>query len=542
MPLRHRYARMNKRADELQDNRTVPMKSEAAGGVSSNPGPLLPFWAAAVAAIVSGPIVDAGFPGQSLWPLALVGVACVLVALVGRGFWTGTVVGFAAGMSFYLTHIVWSALYLGPLPWIALSVLQSLIYGVAGGAIALAYRWVPAAWPTRASRILLLPAVVGGLWVAREDVAGSWPYGGFAWGRIAYSQSAGPFAEIVSWVGVSGLSFVLVATVALLLQFGREAGTRPQLRMAAGWAIITALALVPLWPGVSDRSVRIAAVQGNGAAGYFSERQPGDLLRAQVDATRPIRNEKVDLVVWPENATDLDPLTSPEARDALDRLTREMNAPLILGAITQRAGLLFNSTLLWTPGSGVQDLYDKKHPVPFGEYVPNREFWQRLAPELIGLIQRDYEIGTRDGVLRTSVLSAGSAICFDISDDRVIRSLVDDGAEIILAQTNNADFGRTDESVQQLAIARMRALETGRAVVNISTVGTSAMIAPDGRTLAQLPTFTTGTMIEDVPVMRGRTPAMAIGGLLALCVAFGSVAILGASRLVLRTSGNSTRP
>jgi len=500
----------------------------------STPRPLLPLWAALPLAVASGPILDAGFPDQDVWFMALLGVACVLTALMGRRFWSALSVGFVAGLSFYLTHVVWSALYLGPIPWLALSILQALFYSVAAGLIALAYRWVPVAWPTRAGRLVALPAVVGGIWVAREDFAGTWPYGGFAWGRIAYSQSTGPVAELVSWVGVSGLSFLVVTTIALVVQLAREGGISSGVRVTTAWTVLTVLVVVPLWPSLAQGSTRIAAVQGNGSAGYFGNSQPGDLLRAQVAATRPIVKEKVDLVVWPENATDLDPLTSARAAATIDGLAREMDAPFVLGAITERDGLLFNSTLLWAPQVGVQDIYDKKHPVPFGEYVPDREFWQALAPDLIGLIQRDYEIGTRDGVFRTPTVNAGSVICFDIVDDRVIRDLVDDGAEVILAQSNNADFGRTDESVQQLAIARLRALETGRAVVNISTVGTSAIISPDGRTLAQLPAFTAGSMIEDVPVMRGRTPAMMFGAPLAGGITIGSLAVLGASLALLR--------
>src|SRR5690606_19636953 len=111
-------------------------------------------------------------------------------------------------------------------------------------------------------------------------------------------------------------------------------------------------------------------------------------------------------------------------------------------------------------------------------YVPNREFWSLFAPELIGLIQRDYTPGTRDAVFDVGEATVSVNICFDIVDDRLIRGSVHDGAQAIFAQTNNADFGRSDETVQQLAIARIRAIETGRTVVNISTVGVSAVILP----------------------------------------------------------------
>ena len=153
--------------------------------------------------------------------------------------------------------------------------------------------------------------------------------------------------------------------------------------------------------------------------------------------------------------------------------------------------------------------------MPFGEYVPDRPFWRQFAPELIDLIQREFTPGTTDAVMDVgsggrSVL-AGFAICFDIVDDALMREGVDEGGQLVLAPTNNADFGQTDESVQQLAIARIRAIELGRSVVNISTVGTSAVILPDGTIAVQLPRYVAGTMVVDVPLSTTKTPAVVIG-------------------------------
>jgi apolipoprotein N-acyltransferase len=106
---------------------------------------------------------------------------------------------------------------------------------------------------------------------------------------------------------------------------------------------------------------------------------------------------------------------------------------------------------------------------------------------------------------------AGIDICFDITDDTVMRDSINSGAQVLIAQTNNADFGHTDESVQQLAIARIRAMELGRSLVNVSTVGTSAIISPTGQTLAQLPTYTPATMVQAVPLSTTITPATYLG-------------------------------
>jgi apolipoprotein N-acyltransferase len=159
----------------------------------------------------------------------------------------------------------------------------------------------------------------------------------------------------------------------------------------------------------------------------------------------------------------------------------------------------------------VVDIYDKRHPIPFGEYVPNREFWAQFAPDLIGLIARDYSIGTTDMIFDVDGVTVGVNICFDIVDDQILTESIEQGAQIIIASSNNADFGRTDESAQQLAIARIRALELGRSVVNISTVGLSAIITPDGNTIAELPWYTAAAMIEDVPLSRTITLAVVWG-------------------------------
>jgi apolipoprotein N-acyltransferase len=259
---------------------------------------------------------------------------------------------------------------------------------------------------------------------------------------------------------------------------------------------------------VANGSMRIAAVQGNGKAGYFDHRSAGDLLTAQMEGTLPILRKKVDVVVWPEGATDENPMTDPYAAGIFDLVSRSMGAPLVAWSVTTKGTSIYNSSLLWEAGKGVVDSYDKRHPVPFGEYIPDRAFWRPFAPDLIDLVQREYSLGTTDPIFDINGTKVGVNICFDISDDELLTESVAEGAQLIIAQSNNADFGHTDESVQQLAIARVRALELGRSVVNISTVGTSAIIRPDGSTLDQLTWFTRGSMIANVPTSTSVTPAL----------------------------------
>ncbi|MFT4029810.1 MAG: apolipoprotein N-acyltransferase [Protaetiibacter sp.] len=505
--------------------------------------PFLPLWGAVLLAAAAGPVTDAAFPELGWWPLAFVGVAMVLVAAQGRRAGAGFLVGFVFGLSFYLVHIPWMTEFLDSdeawivraVPWFALSALMALWCALGTMLIAVATRVVPRAVRTPLGRMLFVPLVVAGLWTAREAVASVWPYGGFAWGRISESQSDSPIAPLFAWIGISGVGFVMVFLVAVAVAASRETRTPVVLRAMLVTALAAILVAFPAFPVRSDGTLRVGAVQGNGKTGYFHHAENAeDNLLAQYDATRPVYAEDVDLVVWPEGASDLDPLRVAWAASVFDAVSRDADAPLVGWSVTKRGDEYFNSSLLWRAGEGALDHYDKRHPVPFGEYVPDRQLWRGFAPDLIDLIQREYTPGTTDAVMDVgsdgrSVL-AGFAICFDIVDDALLREGVQEGAQLIIAQSNNADFGHSDESVQQLAIARIRAIELGRAVVNISTVGESAVILPDGTIAASLPRYTAAAMVEDVPLSTTTTPAALVGaGIPWLVTALALGALIGAA-------------
>jgi apolipoprotein N-acyltransferase len=243
--------------------------------------------------------------------------------------------------------------------------------------------------------------------------------------------------------------------------------------------------------------------------------------------------DSIDFIVWPENASDLNPQANELAKLQIDSVVEKYQVPLIFGAITESGDEVFNSSLYFAPGQGQIDQYDKKRPVPFAEYVPDRDFWYQLAPDLIGLVTRGYAFGTRDGIFEFEGSNLGVLICFEIAIDDIGRELVSDGAEIILSQTNNADFGRSDETFQQAALARLRAIETGRTVVNISTVGVSKVFLADGSIVDQLPIFEPGVMVNTLPLRTSITPAMAMGPGFDLAVNFSALALF-VSGLIFR--------
>jgi apolipoprotein N-acyltransferase len=360
---------------------------------------------------------------------------------------------------------------------------------------------------------LLLAAV----WTAREFGSGNFPYGGFPWSRLAMTQSESFLSNWVWYGGMSLLSFVIALAGALIALAIKNFGQLPKVSFTATAIFLSVLPIItPI--GLTTQltgSKTIAAVQGNANAGLFSNLSPGTILQNHAEATKLVLNQSkpVDLLVWPENASDLDPQRYPEARAVIERIAEGVSAPFVFGTSTRRGDESFNSTILWVAGTGVVDFYDKRQPVPFAEYAPDREYWRMFAPDLVDMIPRGYSFGDRDGIFEVADFRAGTLICFEIAEDWILRDLAQSGAEVILSQTNNADFGYSDETFQQAAIARLRAIETGRAVVNISTVGLSAIYLPNGKVLSEVDWYTPAALIEDVPLYTGLTPAMFIGSL-----------------------------
>lgn len=457
------------------------------------------------------------FPTENIWILTPLIPALILLATLGLGFWSATLVGFFASQAFYIAHIEWISLYLGPIPLIALTTLQTLFFAAGVGATA----WLYKKWKPKKNALFLFAVAAASIWTAREFLANNFPYGGFPWSRLAMTQPGSFMSQWVFFGGLSLLTFVLALTGSILAIWFLHRKGRNSLKKVPALAMIAAIVIIPAVTALlnnptSTNSKVIAAVQGNANAGLFSNLDRGTILQNHLDATELVFEselaDQVDLLVWPENASDIDPLRSVSAEAKIDEIAARIGAPFSFGTITSRDGESFNSTLLWRPGVGAVDYYDKKQPVPFAEFVPNREFWRLFAPDLIDLVPEGYAFGTRDGIFEIEQdFVAGTLICFEIAEDGILRELVAGGAEVILSQTNNADFGYSDETYQQAGIAQLRAIETGRSVVNISTVGLSAIYLPTGQVLSELVWYQPGAMVEEVPLYSGTTPAMIIG-------------------------------
>ncbi|RBM22741.1 apolipoprotein N-acyltransferase [Streptomyces sp. PT12] len=509
------------------------------------PRPLFPLWAAAPAAAVAGLALDAAFPSLGWWPLTFASVTLALLTLIGRGTWSAVLVGAIFGAAFWFPHVSWAAQFLGehPLnwvPWVALASALTIYSALLTVPIAWAYRWLPYRRDTPAVRLLALPALVAGAWTVRELLMGSWPYGGFPWARIAMSQSESPIAPVASWVGVSGLGFLMALLCAAAIEATRwTVHRRPPrgdtteyrssthaLRWTApipAFGLAAMLLLVPQFPTSHAGTIRVGAVQGNGPAAYVDEHEPGAVLESQLAASAPLEDEQVDIVLWPEGGVDIDPLADEATAQVLSDAAARYGAPILLNAASADGHMVFNTSFLWT-STGPVAAHAKRHPVPFGEYVPDRWLYETLVPSLVDQLQREYAAGTDTPAIEVDGVDVGLAICFDVAFDDVIHESTRSSAQVLMFQTNNADFRGTDENLQQLAFARMRAIETGRSVVNLSTTGTSQVLAPNGTTVAALPADEPGLMLAELELRDGLTAAVVLGQPIQALIASGTLA------------------
>jgi apolipoprotein N-acyltransferase len=222
--------------------------------------------------------------------------------------------------------------------------------------------------------------------------------------------------------------------------------------------------------------------------------------------------ERPDLVVWPENSSDIDPYADPAARSAIGGAARAVRAPLLMGAVVGNRPDegWYNRAIVWSAEGRPGAYYDKTHPVPFGEYIPLRSL---LAPRVPALdqIPSDMVPGTRPGVLDVGPASVGVLMCFEVAYDGLLHDLVDDGADVIVVPTNNATYTGTGQVEQQFAMSRLRAIETGRYVVVASTNGISGIVAPDGHVVERAPSKRQLVLQRTVALLDRRTPATVLG-------------------------------
>ncbi len=451
-------------------------------------------------------------------PVALAWVIPAAVAgfvLATRGLTVrrGLVVGLCFGAAFYFVHIYWMRA-VGIPAWIALSLLETLFYGLLGGLSALVQRH------------RLWPLWFAAAWAAVEVWRSGWPLGGMPWGRLAFGIVDTPAAAGLPYAGSTGLSFSLALLGALLawLVAGPAAGEGSRRVAALCLAALVALLAVPSllpWNAEADGELTVAAVQGDvpgdGDDILYDFRQ---VTQNHVDATIELAQQvedgtapRPDLVLWPENSTAVDPFADEETNAGIRAASEAIGVPILVGAIVDGGpDQVLNQGIVWDPQTGAGERYTKWHPVPFGEYIPLRSvfmkynFFDRLRE-----VGRDMLSGTRREPLDVDGVPVADAICFDIAYDDGLTAQLRNGARLLVVQSSQATFIHTDQTEQQFAITRLRAIETGRWVAVATTNGISGLIGPDGTVLATADKRTRAVLVEELGLTSQLTPAVRIG-------------------------------
>ncbi|MFH8931101.1 apolipoprotein N-acyltransferase [Streptomyces pristinaespiralis] len=509
------------------------------GPASTKGRPLLRRFARPGAAALAGMLLFASFPPRPLWWLAVPAFALLGLTLHGRRPLAAFGLGYLAGLGFLLPLLSWTGEEVGPVPWLALVAAEALFVAFACMGIALVSR-LPA-WPVWAAAV----------WIAGEAARARVPFGGFPWGKIAFGQADGFFLPLAALGGTPVLSFAVVLCGFGLYECARQvlahrrgAAVRRTAATAALLAllvpVVAALASRPLVDdSAEDGTATVAAIQGNvPRLGLDFNAQRRAVLDNHARRTEQLAQDvaagkepRPDFVLWPENSSDLDPYRNPDARAVIDRAVRAIGVPTVVGAVlTPETGKLRNTLIEWDPARGPVDTYDKRHVQPFGEYIPMRSF-VRIFNSDVDRVRRDFGPGHEVGVFDLGGTQVGLVTCFEAAFDDAARDTVTHGAQLISVPSNNATFGRSEMTYQQLAMSRVRAVEHSRSVVVPVTSGVSAVIMPDGEIVQETAMFTPDALVAEVPLRSSLTPATRLGSAPELALVLLAAGGLGAVAL-----------
>jgi apolipoprotein N-acyltransferase len=426
---------------------------------------------------LSGALLSAAFEPVGKWWVAPIAIAAHMFALSLTKRKVLSTFIFAAVMNLIVLH--WSSTFVGSLPWLILALGLSVLYLP----LALVSRWGMPAYPL--------------IFVLLEEVRNRFPFGGFGWVRLAYTQADAPFSKIAAIGGAAGLSaFTLLCGLILFFLLKRR------------FSIITLipflLVLIPI-NLTTTGSTKVLMIQGNvpqmgldfnsRAKAVFNNH----FERTQAELTK---DSNVDFVLWPENSVDVDPFTNVDVKQGLDSIDR----PLIIGAIMGKGNKLLNTSILW--GGDLPPTYVKQHLTPFGEYIPLRSLASKISPYTDRVT--DFEPGQSQVLFTVKSAVIAPIICFELVDDQILHEGAV-SANILAVQTNSATFGMSAESAQQLSITRVRAIEHGRNIVSVSTTGYSAVINSEGKVVQKSSMGTAESIRADVGLLEGKTPRDAAG-------------------------------
>ena len=430
-----------------------------------------------ILAIASGLLLFAAFPPFTLWPAAFLGAALLFFLLADEKLNRRFLLALLAGGAFFAPLLHWSSIYVGALPWLILALGESLIFSL----IALA--------PIK--RSIYGAIVFASSFTLIEILRMKAPFGGFGWGRIGFTQvdSLQVFYPII---GVVGVSFIALSLSALIV-----------IRPVFSFVLIPIFALSFFDVNLntpSGKSLKIVAVQGSvPELGLEFNQRALAVLNNHIDSTP--KQSTADLIIWPENASDVDPIMNLKARQGIADLIKEIEKPLLVGAVEQRGPGPLNSSLFYGADGELLSRYVKQDLAPFGEYIPLRSISEIISP--LARQVRDFIPGENWVKHRVNNIEFQSLICFEVLDDDHIQSGAVN-AEFFVAQTNNATFGDSYQAAQQLQITRARAAELSRQFAVVSTTGYTAHIDQNGNVLTVAEQFKPVALEMEIEAFKDR--------------------------------------
>ena len=421
---------------------------------------------------LSGLLLSGAFEPIAKWWLAPIAIIVHMYAINRSDRKLLSAFIFAFTFNAILLH--WTSTYVGSTPWIILAFGLSILYMP----LALIGRWGIASYPL--------------IFVILEEIRNRFPFGGFGWARLAYSQADSPYALIAARGGAIALSAITL----LIASFAYFAFTKR----------VKILFLVPLLtlliPNniIAVNQISVLMVQGNvPELGLDFNARAKQVFNNHVQETRIalIEKRKVDFIVWPENSVDVDPFTN---KDVLAEL-ESFDQPLVIGAIVGKGDKLLNTSIFWNENT--QDIYVKQHLTPFGEYIPLRSLAKKISP-LVNQVN-DFSPGDQQKIFTVGDAKIAPVICFELLDDEILVQAAKK-SNILVVQTNSATFGTSAESAQQLSITRIRAIEHSRNVASVSTTGYSAIIDYKGKVLQKTSMGTAEHVFADVGLIEQSSP------------------------------------
>jgi apolipoprotein N-acyltransferase len=468
--------------------------------------------------LLSGLLLAAAFPPLDLGPLALVALVPLLWAWRDAGPAPAALYGGVAGIAFFTVLVEWTR-YFGIVAVVPFVLFLATWWVLAGAVIG---------WLGR--RGMGGAVVVAAVWVIVEAGRGRVPFGGFPWGDMGYAfHDWGAARAVAGWGGVPLVSWLAVVVNGLVLDAGlalRRSRRRPAAFALALAGIVAAFAAggaaAATLPDLNATGrLRVALVQGNDLNRDPTVEEIRDryIVRNHLRLAGNI-TDPVDLIVLPESSLDADPRRDAYLDVALSSLAADHHADVLAGGNTPASsGRLYNTVFHYRPepadpkeptGTGRTDeIYAKRHLVPFGEYVPWRSALS-FIPEL-QQVPTDFEPGRDPAVFTVGDHRAGALICFESAFAPLGRQYARLGADVLAVLTNNRSYRRSANSAQHLAMGQFRAAETGRPLLQGAISGISALVDHRGRVESRTRLFEPTVLVGEVVTYRGRTPYTAVG-------------------------------